>query len=142
MDASGLVRGLVAGCVAVLLVAVAGFWVLRTAWPEYAAAEPSKSFTLSMLVVRLTLGALGTAVAAVVATLSSDYDRRAAWWLGGLFLCGSLPVHLYSVWADYPLWYHVVYLGYLVPIAVLTGRGVRDKRTCTWFEALNGRGYG
>jgi hypothetical protein len=117
-----LVGALVAGCVTALAVAALAFTLLRAAWPAYAAAEPSKAYTLGMLFARLGIAAILTAAAGWVAALVARDAGRAAWILGGLFLLISLPPHLYTVWDDYPAWYHFVYLLSLVPIAGLGGR--------------------
>jgi hypothetical protein len=106
-----------------------GFTALATLWPAYAAADPDKTFSIAMLLSRLSVGALSTAGAACIATIVAADNGRAAWWLGWIFVVISLPVHLYFVWSDYPVWYHVVYLSYLVPIAVLTGRFFRSMRS-------------
>ena len=118
------IAGMLVGCVTALALALTGTLVARTLWPAYAAAEPEKTYTFAMLVSRLTVGALCTAGAACVATIIARDTGKAAWWLGGIFLAISLPIHLYLLWTDYPVWYHVVYLAYLVPIAGLTGRVV------------------
>ena len=57
-------------------------------------------------------------------------DRRVAWVAGGLILAMSIPPHLYPgyVWDDYPVWYHVVYLLSILPIAAFTGRMIRRLR--------------
>ena len=52
-----LIAGLVVGCVSAVAIASAGFSVLRALWPEYAAAEPEKAYTLAMLFSRLSIGA-------------------------------------------------------------------------------------
>jgi hypothetical protein len=122
-----LMGGLVIGCVVALAIAKGGFSVLRALWPDYAAAEPEKAYTLAMLFARLGIGAVCAAGAACVTTMIAADGGKAAWWLGGLFVVISLPSHLYYVWTDYPAWYHFVYLAYLVPIAGLTGRIVRGS---------------
>jgi hypothetical protein len=86
-----------------------------------------------MLAARLTVGMVCTSGAACVTTIVARDKGTASWWLGGLFLAVSLPIHLYRVWADYPAWYHILYLAYLVPIAGLTGRVV---------YSCSGRGVG
>ena len=111
---------LVAWCLIAVVIAQTGNMAARIFWPDYAAAEPTKAYSLAMLVARLAVGALCTAVAGCVTTIIAR-DGRAAWLLGGIFLAISLPIHLFRVWADYPAWYHIVYLGYLVPIAGLAG---------------------
>lgn len=117
-----LIAALVIGCATAIAIASAGFAILRALWPAYAAAEPDKAYTLGMLFSRLSIGALCAAGAACVATIIAGDSGRAALWLGGLFVVLSLPSHLYYVWDDYPVWYHFLYLGYLVPIAALTAR--------------------
>ena len=121
-----LVAGLVVGCLAAIAIARGAFAVLRTVWPDYAAAEPTKAYTLAMMVSRLGIGALCTAGAACATTVAAGDDGRSGWWLGALFLLLSLPVHLHTVWNDYPAWYHFVYLGYLIPIAGMSARSFRS----------------
>ena len=118
--------GLGAGvCTAVAMAATATM-LARTLWPAYAVAEPSRTYSLTMLVLRLLVGALCTVGAAFVATRIARDRGTVAWWLGGLFLAVSAPHHMLQVWAAYPVWYHVIYLAYLVPLAGLTGqRGAR-----------------
>jgi hypothetical protein len=118
----GEITALAAGCVTALIIAVTGFALLQTLWPGYALAEPTKAYSLAMYVARLSLGVAGTAGAALVTHAVARDKRRAAWWLGGLFLAVSVPVHLYE-WRDYPAWYHIVYLAYLVPIAGMAPKG-------------------
>ncbi len=127
-----LTTGLVVGCLGAIAGAALGFAVLRVAWPAYAAAETDKAYDFAMLVSRLSLGALCTTAGACVATTISGGHPRAAWWLGGVFVVASLPSHLYYSWLDYPLSYHAVYLGYLLPIAVVTGRVVRAQQSRAW----------
>ncbi|MBX9730282.1 MAG: hypothetical protein K2X59_03050 [Sphingomonas sp.] len=111
---------LVAGCLIAVVIAQIGNAAARISWPDYAAAEPTKAYSLAMLVARLAIGAFCTAAAACVTTIIAR-NGRAAWLLGGIFLAISLPIHLFRVWADYPAWYHFAYLGYLVPIAGVAG---------------------
>jgi hypothetical protein len=131
-----LIASLVAGCVIAIAVASAGFALLRSVWPEYAAAEPEKAYTLAMLFARLTVGAVCTGAAACVTTLIAGDDGRSAWWLGALFVVVSLPAHLYYVWDDYPVWYHFLYLGYLVPIAVSSARIFRSSIESYRFKSV------
>ncbi len=115
------------GCVlAIVITKIATVAALRF-WPDYAAASPSKAYSFVMLVSRLAVGAAAVAAGASVATVIARDNGTAAWLLGAISLAISLPIHLYSVWADYPVWYHVVYLGYLVPLAGLAGRMTRRR---------------
>lgn len=120
-----LIAALLIGCVTAIAIAWAGFSMFRTLWPAYAAAESTKAYTLAMLLSRLTLGAFCAASAGCITTITAADNGRGAWWLGGIFLMLSLPVHLFSVWNDYPAWYHFIYLSYLVPITGLSARVYR-----------------
>jgi hypothetical protein len=120
---------LVVGCAGGVACAAVGFTILRALWPAYAAAEPEKAYTLAMLVSRLILGALSIAGAAGITTIIAGDNGRAAYWLGGVALLISLPIHLYYEWSSYPIWYHIVYLSYLVPIAGLSARVAEECRT-------------
>ena len=126
------ILSLTLGCVMAVASAGAGGVAARALWPEYAAAEPHKHYTLTMLFARLAVGALSAAVAACGATAVAGDKGRAGWWLGGLFVVISLPGHLYPgyVWNDYPVWYHLVYLSYLVPVTGLTARLFRNLIPC------------
>ena len=117
--------GVIAGGLAAVVIALAAAVIARRLWPAYAAAEPTRAYTLAMLCARLTAGAIITACSAGVATRAANNDERAAWWLGVLALSISLPHHVFDVWAQYPVWYHLVYLGYLVPLAGAAGRLAR-----------------
>ena len=123
-NSTRLLAAIAAGTVVALALALLGFGALRFSWPAYAAAEPNKAYSLAMLLSRLTLGVLCTGVAGAVAARVAPDDRRAPWLLGALVLAVSIPGHLYPgyLWNDYPAWYHLVYLAYLVPIAGLAGR--------------------
>lgn len=115
---------LVLGCATVVALAQVVFPLLAALWPAYAAAAPTKAYTLAMLFTRLAIAAGLAVVAAAVTTLVARDGGRAAWILGGLFVLLSLPSHLHSVWDDYPAWYHAVYLLSLVPLAAWSGRVV------------------
>lgn len=121
-----LIAGLVIGIVCAAGIARVAFATLQSVWPEYAAAAPDRAYALPMLWARLGVAALLTLLSAAAATLVAA-DRRVAWMLGSLFFVVSLPSHLHYAWADYPAWYHAVYLLSLVPIAWLGGRLVPSR---------------
>ncbi|MEQ1865757.1 MAG: hypothetical protein ABL996_14045 [Micropepsaceae bacterium] len=116
-----LILGVLGGCAAVVLVAVVMFALLRAAWPAYAAAEPLKAYSLDMLLARLAVGVMSGLSAGGVATLVAGDRGRAALLVGAVFLSISLRPHLVTGWSDYPVWYHVVYLSYIIPVAYLGG---------------------
>jgi hypothetical protein len=113
-------RAVVAGWAAWLLVAAFAGLLAKGFWPGYAAAAEGHRFTLAMLLVRLGVGAVATLVAGAVAAWFAGGRWRAVLLTGGGLLLLSLVRH-YQIWDQYPVWYHIVYLGYLLPLTVLGG---------------------
>jgi hypothetical protein len=118
------VLGFAAGLVVWILVISVLNRVLRVALAGYAAAEPTMSFTLGMLVSRLVIAALTALVAGAIATWIAPASRRMPVLLGATLLAAFLPVHL-RLWGLFPFWYHLVFLGTLVPLIVLGSRLLR-----------------
>jgi hypothetical protein len=99
---------------------VFGFFA-RSAWAAYAAAAPTRSYTVAMLAARLTTGAVLTIGAGYVASITAGGNRRSAALFGITLLTISSIWH-YHIWDEYPVWYHLVFLGYLLPLVLLSGR--------------------
>jgi hypothetical protein len=96
--------------------------VLRLSWPAYEAAHPTRDFTLPMLIVRLVIGAAATLGAGALVWRMAGAAGRAVLVYGGLLLLANLFVHLREpTWSQYPVWYHIVFLGYLLPLTLLGG---------------------
>jgi len=94
---------------------------LRVLIAGYAAAEPTMSFTLGMLVARLAIGVLTSLIAGAVAAWIAPASPRMPLLLGTALLLAFIPVHL-RLWSLFPLWYHLVFLGTLIPLVVLGSR--------------------
>ncbi len=104
-------------------------FVLRVAWPAYEAAHLTKSFTFAMLLSRLTAGVAASLAAGAVAMKIAKTGDKAIWFLGLILLLLNLPIHLRDpVWSQYPGWYHLVFLGYLVPLVLLGGRLMKNNK--------------
>ncbi len=109
-----LVAGALVWEAIVILSTLAG----RLVWPEYSAVEELRVFTLDMLFSRLMVGAIATvAFGAVVAWVVRD-DKRTFGVVLALWLAYSVVDH-YFVWDQFPAWYHLLYLAYIVPLAAL-----------------------
>ena len=121
------VYALVAGLVMWALVATLLNRGLRLGLPGYAAAEPTLAFTLGMKVARLILGALSSLAAGAVAGWIAASRRGLPWLLGAIILAAFIPVHV-QLWAKFPAWYHLTFLGTLVPLVVL-GAGMARQST-------------
>jgi glycerol-3-phosphate acyltransferase PlsY len=98
------ILGVVAGLAVWMMVVSAAWWVLRAAWPEYVSAAGTMTFTASMKVARLSIGALAT---------------LAAGWVPALV--AFIPEHI-MLWDKFPVWYHMTFLLSLVPLTYAGGR--------------------
>ena len=96
-------------------------------WPAYAAVEQQRVFTLDMYLSRLGVGVLATIVFGVAVALVAKGDRRIVRAVLAVWLTYSIIDH-YLVWDQFPVWYHLVYLGYIVPFALLGAALVRRLR--------------
>ena len=109
---------------------------LRMFVAGYAAAEPTFSFTLGMLSLRLAIAALTSLIAGAVAAWVAPASRRLPVLLGATLLVAFIPVHV-RLWSLFPFWYHLVFLGTLIQLVKLgawlagsagTSPGSRDGR--------------
>ena len=116
-----LIGGVFVGFATWIAVGGFGFLVLRTAWSSYAMAEPTKAYTLPMLFARLAVSVVCTITAGAVSMIVAKHSGAVNWWLGGLLLLISAPIHVGWVWTDYPPWYHVAYLVPLMPLTISGG---------------------
>ena len=113
-----VVLAIVAGFVVWFAVATVGNLAIRSLLPGYSEVEKAMDFSLSMLLARLVLGAVAS-IAAGAACVAIGRNARAAIYLFALLLLALfVPVHL-NLWAKVPLWYHIVFLGSLIPLVVL-----------------------
>lgn len=113
-----------------LVVWILAIWVfnraLRLLLAGYAAAELSMSFSAGMLVSRLLIAALGCLIAGAVAAWIAPASSRMPLLLGSALLIAFVPVHA-RLWSLFPLWYHLVFLGTLVPLIVLGSKLPRRR---------------
>jgi hypothetical protein len=121
--ALGVIAGL---AVWVGVVTVAGF-VMRASWPAYASVADAMTFTLPMMIARLTIGALATITMGVVTSVVTRRSMLAGVVAGALLLLAFIPEHI-TIWEKFPIWYHLTFLLSLVPLTVLGGRLVRADR--------------
>lgn len=116
------------GVFAWVVISSVGDRLLRIGWPAYATAEPTMAFTLGMMWTRLLLGAVSTLAGGFVAGYISDRHRWTVLTTGVLLLLLFLPVH-YGLWARFPVWYHLTFLGSLVPLTWLGAEMRRDSQS-------------
>ncbi|MGC2698328.1 MAG: hypothetical protein WA738_21280 [Candidatus Angelobacter sp.] len=115
-----------AGLVVWVLVATLLNFGLRAGIAGYTVAEPTMTFTLGMKVARLILGALASLAAGAAAGLIAPSKTGPRWVLGAIILALFIPVHI-QLWAKFPVWYHLVFLGTLVPLVALGAALTRTR---------------
>lgn len=112
------VGAIIAGIVAWVVIVSILDRALQFTWPEYAGAVPIMEFTLRMMFARLTEAAVTTLAAGMVNRLVARTSRWPAAFQGVAILLCFLPIH-YQLWQKFPVWYHLTFLGSLVPLTVL-----------------------
>jgi hypothetical protein len=91
---------------------------IRMAWPDYATAEPGMRFSLLMLIARLTMGAIASFAAGLIAVTIARRAKWPAYTVAIVLLLAFIPVH-YDLWVRFPTWYHLVFLASLVLFTLL-----------------------
>ena len=110
------------GLVVWFVVATVANLLIRALLSGYAEAELASRFTLPMLLARLAVGAVSSVAAGLACALSVRTVPAAVNVFAVALVLFFVPVH-YSLWAQFPLWYHVVFLVSLAPL-VLVGAWV------------------
>ncbi|HEY7406270.1 MAG TPA: hypothetical protein VIB39_22275 [Candidatus Angelobacter sp.] len=114
------ILAVLAGLLVWMVVATLVNFGLRAGIPGYRLAEPTMTFTLTMKIARLMMGALASLAAGAAAGLIAP-RKPAVWWvLGAIILALFIPSHIY-LWSKFPVWYHLTFLGTLVPLVALGG---------------------
>ncbi len=119
----GLVKkviGVVAGLAAwIAVVAVAGL-IMRSSWPAYARVADAMTFTLPMMLARLSIGAVATLAAGWVTAALAPRPLLVRVIPGIILLAVFIPQHI-ALWHTFPIWYHLTFLLSLVPLTYLGG---------------------
>ena len=112
--------GVVAGLgVWVIVATVAGF-IMRVSWPAYASVASAMTFTLPMMIARLSIGALATiAMGIVTGAIAKSVIVRLM--PGVLMLLIFIPQHV-TLWEKFPVWYHLTFLLSFVPLTYVGSR--------------------
>jgi hypothetical protein len=115
------ILGVVAGLVVwVTFVIVAGE-ILRRSWPAYARVAAAMTFTLPMLMARLSISALATLVAGLVTAIIVPQSVAARLTPGVVLVIAFIPQHI-ALWERFPVWYHLAFLSSLLPLTYAGGR--------------------
>ena len=112
------VLSVLAGIVAWLVVVTIIDRPMRYVWPDYAAVFQAMTFTLPMMLARLTESTIALAIAAVVAARVAPAWRTAGWAFGVVMFLFFAPYHA-TIWSKFPVWYHAYFLASLIAIPLI-----------------------
>lgn len=111
--------GIVAGLAIWLAIVMLAGLVFRSVWPEYARVAEAMTFTLPMMMARLSISAVATlAMGLVTAAIARSMLVRLI--PGVLLLAVFIPQHV-MIWDRFPVWYHLTFLLSLVPLTYVGG---------------------
>src|SRR5262252_1956386 len=114
------ILGVVAGLLVFLMVVLLAGEAMRRSWPAYANVADAMTFTLPMMIARLSIGALATLAAGLVTALIVPQSTMAKLMPGVLLLIAFIPQHI-MLWDKFPIWYHLTFLLSLVPLTWVGG---------------------
>jgi hypothetical protein len=115
------VLAVVSGLVAWIAVAAVAGLIMRSSWPAYARVADAMTFTLPMMIARLSIGALATLAAGWVTAAIAPRPMLVRLMPGLILLVAFIPQHI-ALWNTFPVWYHLTFLLSLVPLTYLGGR--------------------
>ncbi|HUH93066.1 MAG TPA: hypothetical protein VL742_07960 [Casimicrobiaceae bacterium] len=116
-----VVLAVTAGFLVWFTVATVGNLAIRWLIPGYADVEKAMDFSLDMLIARLVLGAIASLAAGAACVAIGRGARVAVYLFAVLLLALFVPVHA-NLWARFPAWYHIVFLGSLIPLVIVGAR--------------------
>jgi hypothetical protein len=106
--------GVVAGLAVWLTIAIVPGLVMRETWAAYASVADAMTFTLPVMIARLSIGAFATvSMGFVTARLTQSAVARLI--PGPMLLTVFIPSHV-ILWDKFPIWYHLSFLVSLVPL--------------------------
>jgi len=126
-----IVLGVVVGFIAWLITWLGGEKLAAAIWPAFgvhqaafqSAIENGSRFTADTgaLLTHIVLGSIASVIAGFLAELIARGSKRAPMILGCLLLAVGLLKAAMS-WSLVPIWYHVLFTGILLPMAVVGGK--------------------
>jgi uncharacterized protein (DUF983 family) len=129
------ILGVVAGLLVWLIFVIVVGEIMRWSWPAYASVADAMTFTLPMMIARLSIGALATLAAGMVTAVIVPQATITRLVPGVLLLIAFIPQHI-TLWEKFPVWYHFTFLLSLVPLTyvggALLGRSSMNPRSDSW----------
>jgi len=121
------VFGVIAGIVAWLVIVTIIDRPMRYFWPDYAANFSAMTFTLPMMLARLTESTIALVLAAIIAMCVAPASRYVAWAFGIVMFLIFAPYHVLVVWSKFPIWYHAYFLASLLAVPLIVATVLREN---------------
>jgi len=131
-----IVLGVIAGFIAWLIVWVGVEKILSAIWPAFGvhqrafeeAIKNGGQFTAdtSALLTHIVLGSIVSVMAGSLAALIAGENTRAPIAVGCLLLAMGVLKAVMS-WPYVPIWYHIIFTGILLPMAIMGGKLITTK---------------
>jgi len=113
------VLGVIAAIAAWLVIVTLIDRPMRYVWPDYAANFAAMTFTLPMMLARLTESTIAVVLAAIIALRVAPTSRYAGWGFGIVMFLIFAPYHVLKIWSNFPVWYHAYFLASLIAIPLI-----------------------
>jgi len=114
------ILAVIAGLVVWVIIVMAIGQIMRSSWPAYASVATAMTFTLPMLVARLSISVVATLAAGLVTASIAPRSTLVRLMPGLLLLVAFIPEHI-RLWDKFPVWYHLMFLVSLVPLTYIGG---------------------
>jgi len=121
------ILGVIAGLAVWVISVTAAGVIMRSAWPAYASVAEAMTFTLPMMVARLSIGACATLAMGYSTAVVARRATLATLLPGVVLLLAFIPEHI-TIWNKFPVWYHLTFLLSLVPLSYAGGTIARARR--------------
>jgi hypothetical protein len=114
----------IAGLVVWVIIVMAIGQIMRSSWPAYVSVATAMTFTLPMLVARLSISVVATLAAGLVTASIAPRSTLVRLMPGLLLLVAFILEHI-RLWDKFPVWYHLMFLVSLVPLTYIGGSSNR-----------------
>jgi hypothetical protein len=131
-----IVLGVIAGFVSWLMVWVGSEKILSAIWPAFGvhqrafeeAIKNGGQFTAdtTMLLTHIVLSSIVSVMAGSLAAVIAGENSRAPLVLGFMLLALGILKAVMS-WPYVPIWYHIIFTGILLPMAIMGGKLITTK---------------
>lgn len=123
-----IIGGAIAGAITWFVVVSILNLGLRYGWPDYHVVEKAMTFTLPMMIARLTESGISSIAGGYVAAVIGRNKFQPPLLAGVILLVPFAYFHLFLIWAKFPVWYHLTFLISLVVLSVLGGSLMKRRR--------------